>query len=1201
MGACGSATRHVPWGPVTYQRAATTSQSGSNLPAVKFSRTSNSRAKERRGLVRNVTAKALATCSEACSEEPACQYFVYHGAKSVCLLQKDFDFAAGTFVAGATSGFRCNAETRCKNYLKHGRGDGEKCGERYVEGTSRDRARGKDAKRWVIGGKGVDTLPCWVTRFDPVLSTETDIGEMHIKGLDFTRLDRDSFLGVPTLNLLDLSNKEDLSNSCCDKCAHRTGFRYDSCIAGVQCGSRRSASSSAGALASIEGGAFTGLALARYGNTRGLLDLSGNRLRVLRNGTFAGLTAVTLDVSNNPITAVEQHAFFGCTIHALVDLRSSKIERLQAGAFAGLALHGTLDLSSGRVRSIEAGSFGSAASPIPVRTLDLGGNNVSTVCAGAFAGLASLTQLYICEPKHHNAIQVLEPGCFKGLDALPRLALTGMAIGELQTGTFEGLPRVTSLDLGDSTMSTIRRGAFGGLWLLPHLYEGEIDDETFNNSAALQVLVLSDNKLTAVQRRTFSGLESLVELHLDGNHITAVAAGSFTDLRLLTSLLMSGNALRVLKESTFASLVAVEMLDLRDNPLAMIQANWLAPQLGASLKGLKLDPGDGPSCSVGEQRPPGWSFSTSTVTTSTTPRPPGKWNRAKCRERGCDIGRDLDDGKCHSSCNNHDCNYDGGSPGGDCDAINDGGYGGYGGYGGNDDTAVTTTTASPGTPGTTTLDMSNTVHPDVVKFWSQNFTNSSIFGSIDWQRSCKCIVQSSGEPVTAIAPSTPSEVVYCATFQTVAGWDSRAEAVKYGVETEYTVGQTYETCALTRGDPQDARAACPATLKVSSFLLGFGLHSDITFRIAFENNNIPGGHFLSDSYTGATLAVLSRAGQYSAQLLAVNTPTQKTTPVLEWDFAVHEKQNFSTAPGWNVADATAKVGARAQLVIGETYQTSSVTTAAKSMGIENLFINCFENNCAKVSYTLEFAGGDSPGNFFSDASTGATLAEPAQASNYSVTIQATDRDGSTAPVLMWDFEVVDKKVFGVATGWDPKAKATLLGVQPDYVIGETYHTTDVVPAGQNKSAVFVNCFEGDCSEVSFKLEFVGGRTPGSFLSNAATGATLATPNVTGNYSGSLVASDRDGSTAVVMEWNFSVVQKQAFTTVDDWNPGREMPVAIVGDVNGKWLHVHVVPAKHPESLRATCAVGLVRSLSYACGVGLTRCLLPLNWCLQVVI
>ena len=291
--------------------------------------------------------------------------------------------------------------------------------------------------------------------------------------------------------------------------------------------------------------------------------------------------------------------------------------------------------------------------------------------------------------------------------------------------------------------------------------------------------------------------------------------------------------------------------------------------------------------------------------------------------------------------------------------------------------------------------------------------------------------------------------------------------------------------------------------------------------------------------------------------------------------------------------------AKSRYVVNETYETSRILQANASKDL--IFVNCFEGDCSHVSYKQRFVRGQSPGSFLSDSDTGATLSTPNAVGNYTVQIIAADRDGSTAPVLTWDFEVVDKKVFGIATGWDPKAKATLLGVQPDYVIGETYHTTDVVPAGQNKSAVFINCFEGDCSEVSFKLEFVGGRTPGSFLSNAATGATLATPSVTGNYSGSLVASDRDGSTAVVMEWNFSVVQKQAFTTVDDWNPGREMPVDTVGGVNGKWLHVHVVPAKHPESLRATCAVGLVRSLSYTCSVGLTRCLLPLNWRLQVVI
>ncbi|XP_064203569.1 adhesion G protein-coupled receptor A2 [Anguilla rostrata] len=88
------------------------------------------------------------------------------------------------------------------------------------------------------------------------------------------------------------------------------------------------------------------------------LILSKNRIRVLRNGSFAGLGALEkLDLRDNLISTIMPGAFLGLTELRKLDLSNNRIGCLTADMFQGLTNLTKLNLSSNIFSSLEPGLF----------------------------------------------------------------------------------------------------------------------------------------------------------------------------------------------------------------------------------------------------------------------------------------------------------------------------------------------------------------------------------------------------------------------------------------------------------------------------------------------------------------------------------------------------------------------------------------------------------------------------------------------------------------------------------------------------------------------------------------------------------------------------------------------------------------------------------------------------------------------------
>jgi len=103
---------------------------------------------------------------------------------------------------------------------------------------------------------------------------------------------------------------------------------------------------------------------------------------------------------------------------------------------------------------------------------------------------------------------------------------------------------------------------------------------------------------------------------------------------------------------------------------------------------------------------------------------------------------------------------------------------------------------------------------------------------------------------------------------------------------------------------------------------------------------------LSDSVAGGTLATFTTPGKYRATLVAVDG-AQNTADVLAWTFTVTQRAEtvLGTRPGWDARAEAARLGARPQYYVGETYETLGVAEDRLS-----LFVNVAADDVAGMSY-----------------------------------------------------------------------------------------------------------------------------------------------------------------------------------------------------------------------------------------------------------
>ncbi len=208
-----------------------------------------------------------------------------------------------------------------------------------------------------------------------------------------------------------------------------------------------------------------------------------------------------LDLSNNGITHIPEHAF--TTLRTLV----------------------TLHLDHNKIRWINSKHFRSLTNLI---TLSLMHNEIATIHHDAFASLGQLQHLYLDNNKviHSNASH------FETLNNLQNFSFEHNEITVVSKHTFASLKELKQLLLCCNKINWLMSQAFFGLSILrelglSHNFIAQLSEKPFLDLVNLEILRLDSNRISHLKFDTFQGLVTLVSLNLSSNKISHIVPGTF--------------------------------------------------------------------------------------------------------------------------------------------------------------------------------------------------------------------------------------------------------------------------------------------------------------------------------------------------------------------------------------------------------------------------------------------------------------------------------------------------------------------------------------------------------------------------------------------------------------------------------------------------------------------------------------------------
>ena len=271
------------------------------------------------------------------------------------------------------------------------------------------------------------------------------------------------------------------------------------------------------------------------------LDLSGENIRELATGDFAGLTGLSsLYLEDNELETLPAGLFSGLPALQLLWLYDNQLNALPGAIFSGLSSLVILDIQNNRLDNLGQEQFSGLTA---LEQLDLSDNLFESLPTGVFSDLAALVSLDL----ESNQLSALDAGDFAGLTGLEELDLSHNALETLPESLFGSLKAMTLLDLDGNRLDTLPAGIFAGL-------------------TALRTLWVADNELSNLLDTVFSGLSALTWIDLDGNEFTTVPDDLFGGLSNLSKLWLRNNQLNALSADAFSGLTALNELKLDGNP-----------------------------------------------------------------------------------------------------------------------------------------------------------------------------------------------------------------------------------------------------------------------------------------------------------------------------------------------------------------------------------------------------------------------------------------------------------------------------------------------------------------------------------------------------------------------------------------------------------------------------------------------------------
>ena len=266
------------------------------------------------------------------------------------------------------------------------------------------------------------------------------------------------------------------------------------------------------------------------------LDLSGNKIKKLVNGTFNGLVNVKrLDIHLNDIGQIGSGAFANLMCLEYLNLDSNSIQTLKNVQF-GLKL---LELSLRFNKLSDLSEIYSQG----LNSLIISNNRIQTV--NFIVHLSNLEYLDLSQ----NGLIKIEKNSFSHVDKLRYLNLSGNKLD--LDGEFLGYSQtcLESLDLSFNDIKYI-----------------ESANLTFQYLSSLKALNMSNNQIKSLDSNALESLSQLSDLNLAWNNIGLIKRDYFLNLRKLRMLKIGFNLL----ESIDILNNNLEYLDLEQNKLDKI-------------------------------------------------------------------------------------------------------------------------------------------------------------------------------------------------------------------------------------------------------------------------------------------------------------------------------------------------------------------------------------------------------------------------------------------------------------------------------------------------------------------------------------------------------------------------------------------------------------------------------------------------------
>lgn len=281
--------------------------------------------------------------------------------------------------------------------------------------------------------------------------------------------------------------------------------------------------------------------------------------------TFSDLTnssVITLDLSKNRISALQQRLFSQMKEVATIDVSRNSVTQIHRSAFEGL--EGNL------------------------KVLNLSRNLLGEIYSYTFASLTNLTVLDLSE----NHIGVLGYGSFRGLRNLKALYLAGNSLRDI--GFPSPLASLQYLFLNDNklqSLSTFSLTKFAGTVKYLNINNNRLNNlKDVNDFASqmknLQVLLFGANPMRWCPHGQSPGvrLNNLKVLDLHGSSLQSfwsrrLCLDLFENMGNVTVLNLSSNRLRSLPQAVFAGLTSVEVMDLSFNYLTYVWPDVLPKSL----------------------------------------------------------------------------------------------------------------------------------------------------------------------------------------------------------------------------------------------------------------------------------------------------------------------------------------------------------------------------------------------------------------------------------------------------------------------------------------------------------------------------------------------------------------------------------------------------------------------------------------------